>query len=267
MSRTISIVTPENIRVTYQLAGFASRFMATLVDWIIKLLLLLLVGMLVRIIAGAGALSDIGINSLFSSVGIIVSFLILIAYELLFEAFWQGRTPGKRLFGLRVIREGGYPITFFASATRNILRFADFGIFPFAGAPIILCGLPGLLCIFLSPRYKRIGDYAAGTLVIVEKGISPFGAQTGATLAPAATLFLPYLRNLDRLTPQDYRLLRRFVARRKDLDIPIQAALGEKIARRLLPRLEMEPPIQYQLQYADLLEAIERRYAEERGAL
>jgi hypothetical protein len=103
--------------------------------------------------------------------------------------------------------------------------------------------------------------------VIVEKGATPFGTGVDGALPATAALFLPYLRNLDRLTPQDYRLLRRFVARRKDLEIPIQAALGEKIARRLLPRLEMEPPIQHQLQYADLLEAIERRYAEERGVL
>lgn len=267
MSRTVSIITPENIRVTYQLAGIASRFMATLVDLLLQFLLSVLVFMGIRLGAGAEALGGMGLGSLLSAVGLITLYLIWFAYALFFEAFWNGRTPGKRLFGLRVIRDGGYPITFIASATRNILRFADFGIFPFSGAPVILCGLPGLLSIFLSSQYKRIGDYAAGTLVIIEKGLNPLGEGNHAPLTPAAAAYAPYLRNLDRLTAEEHRLLRRFVARRKDLEIPIQAALGEKIARHLLPRLEMEVPIQFQLQYADLLEAIERRYTEEQGVL
>jgi uncharacterized RDD family membrane protein YckC len=268
VSRTVSIVTPENIRVTYQLAGFASRFMAILVDLLIQFALVMLVAMLARLVGGAEALRGIGIGSLLSALGIIAIFLIMFAYALFFEAFWGGRTPGKRLFGLRVIREGGYPVTFIASATRNILRFADYGVFPFSGAPVFLFGLPGLIAIFLSPRYKRIGDYAAGTLVIVEQKNTPFGRRSSdAALSPAAAAFLPYLRNLDRLTRDEYRVLRRFVARRNDLEIPIQAALAEKIARRILPRLEIEAPIQYQLQFADLLEALERRYAEEQGVL
>jgi uncharacterized RDD family membrane protein YckC len=267
MSRTVSIITPENIRVTYQLAGIASRFMATLVDLFLQFLLSVLVFLVIRLGTGADALGGAGIGGLISAAGLIALYLIWFAYALFFEALWNGRTPGKRLFGLRVIRDGGYPLTFMASATRNVLRIADVGIFPFSGAPVILCGLPGLLSIFLSSQYKRIGDYAAGTLVIIEKGSHPLGEGNAAPLAPTAAAFLPYLRNLDRLTAEEYRLLRRFVARRNDLDIPMQAALGEKIAHRLLPRLEIEVPVQFQLQYADLLEAIERRYAEEQGVL
>lgn len=268
MTRTVSIITPENIEVTYELAGVASRFMATLVDIIIQVLMIALIYGVVRLAGGAEAVSGIGISSIASAAGTIVVFLVMYFYALLFEAFWAGRTPGKRVFGLRVIRDGGYPLTFVASAIRNLLRLADFGIFPFSGAPMVLLGLPGLLTIFLSPRYKRIGDYAAGTLVIVEQKRSPFGSRSAeAILSPSAAALLPLVRNLDRLTPDDYRVLRRFVARRQELDISVQAALGEKIARSMLTRLEIDLPVRYQLQYADFLEALERRYAQEQGVL
>ena len=166
MSRTITVVTPENIRVTYQLAGIASRFMALLVDLLIQVGLLIVGAWLFSLLAGAG----FGLGSIFTAVGVIYAYGILFFYSLVFEAAWGGRTPGKRLFGLRVIREGGYPLTLITSAIRNIMRFIDFGIVPLSTIPLTLWGTPGLLCIFFSGKYKRIGDYAAGTLVIVEAG-------------------------------------------------------------------------------------------------
>jgi uncharacterized RDD family membrane protein YckC len=262
MSRTITVVTPENITVTYQVAGLASRFMATVVDLCIQALLIL------SRVVGHGGGHGISAGSLISAVGIIVLFLILLAYAIFFEMVWGGRTPGKRLFGLRVIRDGGYPIHFLASAIRNILRFIDFGIVPLPGPPLVLCGLPGLLTIFFSPTYKRIGDYAAGTLVIVEAGASPFSTRRASAVLPAEVVtLLPYVRNLDRLMPEEYRMLRRFTARRRELEMVVQAAIGERLAVPLMQKLEIEAPIRFQLQYADLLEAIERRYAEERGVL
>jgi uncharacterized RDD family membrane protein YckC len=269
LSRTITVVTPENIQVTYQVAGFASRFMATLIDLCLQLLAILLVGMILRLVAGTGAHKGIGLASLITAVGIIVVYLVLLAYAIFFEMLWGGRTPGKRLFGLRVIREGGYPINLTASVIRNALRFVDIGLLPLPGnTGLALFGLPGLLCIFFSPSYKRIGDYAAGTLVIVEAGASPFGISRGATAASRSVVaFMPMVRNLDRLTVEEYRVIRRFVARREELDIAVQAAIGERLARPLMQKLELDVPVHFQVQYADLLEAIERRYAEERGVL
>ena len=78
----------------------------------------------------------------------------------LFETIWNGQTPGKRAFGLRVVRDGGYPITFYASAIRNLIRIADFLPFGFAA---------GALTIFLQSEYKRLGDLVAGTIVIKER--------------------------------------------------------------------------------------------------
>jgi uncharacterized RDD family membrane protein YckC len=267
MSRTVTVVTPENVQVTYQVAGFASRFVATLVDLILQALMIFLVLWVISLFNSLDGGAGFGLGSIVTAVGLVVDFLILFAYPIFWEMRWGGRTPGKRLMGLRVIRDGGYPINLVSSATRNVLRFIDFGILPIT-PPLALCGLPGLITIFLSPTYKRIGDYAAGTLVIVEAGMTPFaGDRQPAPTRPTVAQFMPLVRNLDRLTPEEYRVVRRFTSRRERMDLPVQAALGERLARPLLQKLEIPVQIMYQLQFADLLEAIERRYSEERGIL
>lgn len=267
MSRTVTVVTPENIQVTYQLAGVASRFLALLADLLLQFLLVLLVQMVIRLATGAHALTGFSAASIVSATGVILVYLVLLAYPIFFEMVWGGRTPGKRLFGLRVIREGGYPINLSASALRNILRFVDIGIVPLPGMRIALLGLPGMASLFFSPMYKRIGDYAAGTLVIVEAGQSPFSMKRQPEATPGVEAFLPLVKNLDRLTTEEYRLVRRFTARRRELEIGVQAAIAERLARPLLQKLDIQASIAYQVQYADLLEALERRYAEEYGIL
>lgn len=267
MSRTVTVVTPENITVTYQLAGFASRFLAFLADLAVQIVMILLLGAILHFAVGATGRAGITAASFVSAIGVVVSFLIVAAYALFFEMLWGGRTPGKRLLGLRVVREGGYPINLLSSAIRNILRFIDFGVAPLP-TPLVLFGLPGLLTIFFSDKYKRIGDYAAGTLVIIEAGATPFGTKRAhARLSAGAQALLPEIKNLDRLTSEEYRTVRRFTARRQELDLVVQASIGERLATPLMRKLDIETPILYQIQYADLLEALERRYAEERGVL
>ncbi|MCW3052312.1 MAG: putative rane protein/domain [Chthonomonadales bacterium] len=266
MSRTITVVTPENITVTYRVAGFAPRFLAFLIDFVFQLLLIVLIGMVIRLFQGADVL---GVGNLVTAASSILVYLVLFAYPMFWEMGWGGRTPGKRLFGLRVIREGGYPINLVSSVLRNVLRLIDFGIIQLSlTAGVILFGLPGLACIFFSPTYKRIGDYAGGTLVIVEEGYSPFGTRDSKpVLTPNVAAFLPLIKNIDRVTVDDYRLIRRFTSRRAGMDLVVQASIGDRLARPLIEKLELELNIGYQVQFADLLEAIERRYAEERGVL
>src|SRR5256885_430738 len=118
MSRTITVATPENVLVTYRLAGFASRFVATLVDLAIQVVVLTLAGGAINVFAGAG----LGLGNIATAIGFIAIFLILFVYAIFFEMLWGGRTPGKRLMGLRVIRDGGYPIDLVSSIIRNVLR-------------------------------------------------------------------------------------------------------------------------------------------------
>jgi len=288
MARTITVVTPENITITYQAAGIASRFMAVVVDLMIQITTAILVLVGIQQIVGKDNQGGVGPGSLLTSAGIVfVSLLLPFAYSILFEMIWSGRTPGKVLFRLRTVREGGYPLDLLSSIVRNLLRIIDVGVIVLP-TPLLLCGLPGLVCMFFSPTYKRIGDYAAGTIVIVENealrsdnsvekpGKETTGKETTGRFrrkmratqpqVPTTTyeVYLPYVRNLDRVTSEDYQLLRRFVARRRSLDLMVQAGLAERVARPLIAKLEIEPPIYYQLQYADLLQAIELRYAEDR---
>jgi len=266
MPRSVTIVTPENITVTYQLAGVASRFLAFAIDFIIQLLLWLAGSWFFRVASSGFQASGLSVGDFLSAAGIVVGYLIIFAYASMFEMLWGGRTPGKRLLGLRVIRDGGYPINLTSSAIRNILRFLDLGILP--APPLILYGLPGLISIFLSPQYKRLGDWAAGTLVIVEASVSPFAmARSGADIPPQSLELMPQIKNLDRISPEEYKAVRRYTERRATWELRVQAALAERLARPLLAKLDLNPEIAFQLQYASWLEAIERRYTEENNLL
>ena len=264
-ARTLTVVTPENVTVTYQLAGVVTRTGALIIDMLIQGLLILGLSIVVDMVRNIG----FGVDHLASFFGFIASFCVMFVYSIFFEMLWGGRTPGKRVFGLRVIRDGGYPINITASCIRNILRFADLGaiILP-SGPPQVLWGAPGLISVFLSPQYKRIGDYAAGTLVIHERSASALelGANS-RTVSAAAEALVPQIRNIDRLTRTDYRAIRRVLARQTKLEPAIHAGISEFVARPIIEKLEINFQPAYQMQYTDILEAIEQRYAEEYGIL
>ena len=267
MGRSVTIVTPENITVNYEVAGFASRFLAFAIDLVIQIILMIGGRWFVHIASSGFQLGALSLGDFASATSIVLDFVILFAYSSIFEMLWGGRTPGKRLLGLRVIRDGGYPINLTASAIRNVLRFLDFGMLPLE-PPLVLFGLPGLVCIFLSPQYKRLGDWAAGTIVIVDAGVTPFGfARAESELAAHVLDLVPRLKNLDRLTAAEYRAVRRYIERRAGWDVRVQAALAERLARPILAKLEINPEIAFQLEYAAWLEAIERRYSEENNLL
>src|SRR5689334_24958797 len=93
---------------------------------------------------------------------ILAAFAIYTGYFVVFETIWNGQTPGKRLFRLRVIREDGRPIRFYEAMMRNLLRTAIDSM-PMVGVPLYSVGI---VSIFLSSRSKRVGDYVAGTVVV-----------------------------------------------------------------------------------------------------
>lgn len=230
--------------------------------------LLILCEWIFRIVTSGFQLVGLKFEDYLSAFFIIFTYLILFLYATFFELLWDGRTPGKRLLGLRVIREGGYPVNLVSSVIRNALRFIDIGLLPLS-PPIMLFGAPALFCIFLSPRSKRIGDWAAGTVVIVESSVNPFAAKRELSLkSPQVESMLNHVRNIDNLSVEEYRVVRRFSERRAGLSLGVQAALGEHIAIPLIEKLFIQlPELKYQLQYADLVEAIERKYTEERSLL
>ena len=165
----IAIVTPENIAFDYVLAGPFRRLPAYLVD----------VGIRAGVVVGLsfavvffGLFGDMGAGVGLGAL-LIAWFVLSWFYGGLFEALWNGQTPGKRLFGLRVLSIDGRPINAMQAILRNILRDVDAWpvAFGYGGPVTIPLYMVGLLTMAANDRYQRLGDLACGTMVVVEKRI------------------------------------------------------------------------------------------------
>jgi uncharacterized RDD family membrane protein YckC len=159
----LQIDTPENVVFDYEVAGIGSRFLAGLID----MLLIALIDILVTIVAivafqiASRTLQDLA-DAEWWVVAIIalINFVVLGLYYIVFEALWNGQSPGKRLVNVRVIRADGTPITLSESLIRNFMRLIDF--FPFG------YGL-AFVTMFIDKQSRRLGDLAAGTLVVFDR--------------------------------------------------------------------------------------------------
>ena len=236
----ITLTTPEQVEVSYDLAGLGSRFLAGFVDTclvgLIILLLILALGYL------RGVLSQ---DSLQGWIAGLIAFsagaLVYIGYFVLFEMIWQGQSPGKRSIGLRVISTTGAPLSFEQSAVRNILRLVD--VLPVAYAA-------ALVSILVTRRMQRLGDIAAGAMVVKERieempersAAAPAAVQRPPDLPPEVTedvlrLVRVGARSISR---EEVRTIRHFLERRFELAPDARARLAVKLAggiRRRFPGL------------------------------
>lgn len=223
----ISIPTPEGVELELTLAGAGSRMAAGLIDVAIQ-------GVVVLALAVLSVAGDTVGLAFFA----VASFGVIFAYPLFFETLMSGRTPGKRWVGLRVIRVGGRPVGFVASAIRNVVRLADW--LP-AGYAV------GLVTIIATPRDQRLGDLAAGTVVVRERRRMGLGrAPTGRReheVAGADARAGPDGRGWDvgGVTPREVATVRRFVERRRDLDPEARLELAEALDARLRPKVAGAP--------------------------
>ena len=173
-----------------------------------------------------------------------VSFAVMFFYHVPFEVLGGGRTPGKRLSGLRVVLAGGRPIGLVASALRNILRVID-----------VLPGvyLVGMLSIFITAKNQRIGDLAAGSLVVRDRHGGRRGEAVPAILGvdpgPAANW------DVSGIGPEEVVAVRTFLERREQLDPRPRRALGADLAARLRPRVRGVAPDVHDEVFLELLVA------------
>lgn len=228
------VETPEIVDLAYDVAGIGSRCLAAMVDTLLLLLILGAVGL--SLFLSIGQFVPQSGESLVLAVWALILFVALWGYYLTFEVFWSGQTPGKRLFGLRTVREGGRPITPTASLVRNLVRIVDFLPFGY--------GL-GALVMFVDARSRRLGDLAAGTLVVREGAtisLERLTAQaTPVVVAPRAadapaTALVP---NLQRISADEYELAQDFLRRRKKLAPQVRAHLASQLANALRQRLDL----------------------------
>jgi uncharacterized RDD family membrane protein YckC len=212
----LAIATPEGVEVELTLAGIGSRFIAGTIDFSIQLIVL---GSLALVLQPAGDAGYAVFTSLF--------FGVIFFYDVLFEVLGGGRTPGKRLTGLRVVRSGGRPITLVRSALRNVLRIVD--ILPALYAI-------GMTSIFVTRRNQRLGDLAAGTHVVRDRHgdrahRGPPAFLEEQDLGPAAGW------DVSAISGEDVATVRSFLERREQLAGDSRNALAADLAGRLRPRV------------------------------
>ncbi len=225
------IETPEQTSIEFPLAGIGSRFLAILIDSLIQGAVLLVLGLIILGLGFGFSIASFDRSSAASvwiiAVLIFVYFLLMYGYFAVFESIWNGQTPGKRLTHIRVIKDSGQPITAIDAVGRNLLRIVD--QLPFA------YGI-GVLCAWISPQSKRLGDYVAGTVVVHEK---PFETVVPQWDAPVQAATHQYGAN--RLTQEEIALIEAFLSRRSALDVGVRYDTAAGIVRRIESKLTLPP--------------------------
>jgi uncharacterized RDD family membrane protein YckC len=180
-----------------------------------------------------------------AAVFLLYVFLAFYGYFAIFEAVWNGQTPGKRMIRLRVIKDNGQPIRPIESVGRNLLRIVD--QLPFFYAI-------GILSVLLSKKSKRLGDFVAGTIVVHERALEDV-KPVWETASASDGLKL----GSEHLTLEDLALVEAFLNRRSSLAGDVRYDAAAKIVDRLRPKLQI--PEGVSLRNEQLLEAVasERR--------
>ena len=218
-----TLETPERVDLEIDLAGVGSRSLAYIVDFILVFVVMFASSIALLL---SGAL----LGTLAVVIWVIAIFLMWWFYFAFFEAVWTGQTPGKRLMGLRVQKVGGYPIGWPEALIRNFLRLVD----------MMMMSVPiGLIVMLFTRRHQRIGDLAAGTVVVREQTIHIEDlADLGFTAATAADgTEAARVTGGPELTLEEFELLRDFLQRRDDFDHLSRHRIGNSLAGYLRERL------------------------------
>lgn len=209
------VETPEGVTLSLRLAGVVPRGVAFGVDLLIRVA----IGyVLIQFLIALGQ-SGLGLFML-------VVFLLEWFYPVLFEVYFDGSSPGKRTVGIMVVETSGLPVGFQASLVRNLLRAADF--LPFA------YGL-GLFSMLKTSHYQRLGDLAAGTVVVWRQTARPYTDLPEAPpVEPPLRLSLDeqlslvtFVERLPQLSPERQLEL-------ADLLQPLTGARGQRGLLRLI---------------------------------
>lgn len=245
----LNIDTPEQVELEFAVAGIGSRFVAVLLDVLIQAGFYFVTFFLAAILFGAVANRINWLGKWFIAVFIAVNFLLIWGYYTLFEAFWRGQTPGKHVMKLRVIKDSGRQITLFESMARNLMRIIDY--LP----AFYLAGVIAMLC---TKRHQRLGDLAAGTIVVHERSDEqPLLIERGTSIAPVQHVpaYQPLTSPLTaqnvaglpadavaRLGAEDLLLIESFFARALDLSLETRAGIAERIATKMTTKMNIATP-------------------------
>lgn len=217
------IVTPEAVVLAFETAGAASRLLAILIDLTVQIAALLAV---------LSAFSILGRTSL-GLVGVFVGiFVVAFVYPVAVETLWRGRSLGKAALGLRVVTVEGGPVHFRHALVRGALGLIDFWL---SGGGV------AILAVLATRRNQRLGDLAAGTLVLRERSgaQAPVPARFGVPAGWEAYAATIDVRALD---PRSYEAVRALLLRAPTFDPATRDRLARVIATPVAARLGHQPP-------------------------
>ena len=229
----VDISTPEGVDLEVELGGLGSRFIAELLD----------TGLKAIAIGALALLLSVFESGLATAILLVLTFAIWFGYDVLFEVLAAGRTPGKRACGLRVVRTGGQPVGFLTSSVRNLVRVVDG-----PGTAYVA----GIVAILVSKKNQRLGDMAAGTLVIREpktpgpvapvfarpESIPPPPPAPWARPDPSATVTW----DVSAISQEELAAVRQFLDRRWTIDPAARRKLAWQLAEGLRVKVAGVPP-------------------------
>jgi uncharacterized RDD family membrane protein YckC len=223
-----TIETPEQMSLDLPMAGIGSRFLAMAVDTLIQFGIGLVTAIVVGFLGAAGALSGLFQQSSVWLVAglVIVIFLLMYGYFAVFEIIWNGQTPGKRIAGIRVVKDSGRPLTAAEAIGRNLFRIVD----ELPGFYAV-----GVLVALLNAKNKRIGDFIAGSIVVREASLSELKPVWQSPDAEAARSTPPL--GGAKLSIEDLSLIDTFLNRRHSLAPDVRSQMAHQILNRLKPKL------------------------------
>jgi len=216
LDTTRRVATPEGIELTLRLAGPVPRALAWSVDFLLRVAVVFAVMMV------AGPLGHAG-----TGIALITAFFVEWLLPAWFETNWNGQTPGKRAFGIAVLNDDGTPVRWPAALTRNLLRAVDF-------LPLFY-GI-GLVAMLANRDFKRLGDLAAGTVVVYQaEKLTPRVFPDSPPVAPPFSLSLEEQRAVLELAERASTLTRERLEELAELPAPLVGNLdGSRAAARLI---------------------------------
>jgi uncharacterized RDD family membrane protein YckC len=237
-------VTPENIAFRYQVAGPFRRLPAYLVDFVIRAAIL--IGM-----AFVASFLELAIGGIGLAIWLIVLFVLSWFYGGLFEAYWNGQTPGKWMLGIRVLNTDGRPINGLQAVMRNFLRAVDMlpivsvQVLGQATVPVMPTFMVGLVAMSMNRRYQRLGDLVCRTMVVVED--RPWLGGLAKIEDPRAFQLASHLPSDLRVSRSMSRALAHFAERRRYFSVPRRQEVAAHLAKPLLEQFRLPDDTNYDL--------------------
>ncbi|MBN4000463.1 RDD family protein [Nostoc sp. LPT] len=231
----ITFQTPESVELEFTLAGIGNRALALLIDYTVLGVTLLLF-VLTWSVFSTQLLNfveyfftnlpslDIWLLAIF----FIIAFAIYIGYFVFFETLWFGETPGKRFAKIRVVRDDGRLIGLQQATLRALLRPFDETLFI------------GAFLIMLGSREKRLGDLAAGTIVIQAQTPTASARLTISEQAKGLHEQLIEIADFSQLMPDDFAVIREYLQRRAAMSLKARASLSLKLAEQVKAIIHLE---------------------------